>query len=309
MKKYTFLNLATDILEKSDKPLTTIEILEKSKKEGLFDKVGSNGLTPEKTLSAQLVSDIKKNENSKFIKVDRGLYFLKDKKIDKNINCDIDIESNEKNKFNERELHLLLSTFVNLDEHFKCYTKTIYHEKSKKDKKGYNKWLHPDIVGVYFPFEDYDDATLKIQSDFKQNTYKLYSFELKIDLNFSNLREYYFQAVSNSSWANEGYLVVLKMSKEECLIDELRRLNNAFGIGIIELNPENIYESEIILPAKEKVNLDWDTIDRLVCENNDFKDFINNILEDIKLKKIKSKYDRVKTDEEIREYSKEKGII
>jgi hypothetical protein len=30
---------------------------------------------------------------------------------------------------------------------------------------------------------------------------------MKKELNFSNLRESYFQAVSNSSWANEGYLV------------------------------------------------------------------------------------------------------
>lgn len=28
-------------------------------------------------------------------------------------------------------------------------------------------------------------------------------------MNFTNLREYYFQAVSNSSWANEGYIVAL----------------------------------------------------------------------------------------------------
>ena len=309
MKKYTFLDLAEEVLEEVNRPLSPIEILEISKKRGLFYKVGSNGLTPEKTLSANLGSDIKRNKNTKFTKIERGLYFLRDKEINKNIQNNINIDSNEKNKFNERDLHLLLSTFVNLDEHFKCYTKTIHHEKSKKDKKGYNQWLHLDIVGVYFPFEDYEDTTLKIQSDFKENTYKLYSFELKIDLNFNNLREYYFQAVSNSSWANEGYLVTLKIDKDQIFIDELRRLNNAFGIGIIKLNPENIYESEIVLSSKEKVNLDWDTINRLICENNDFKDFINNILEDIKLKKVKSKYDDIKSDEEIRDYCRNKKII
>src|SRR5450756_862996 len=56
-------------------------------------------------------------------------------------------------KFYERDLHILLSTFVYSNPHFNCYTKTIYHEFSKKGKKGFNKWLHPDIVGIYFPFD------------------------------------------------------------------------------------------------------------------------------------------------------------
>ena len=36
---------------------------------------------------------------------------------------------------------------------------------------------------------------------------KLWSFEAKLLINRSNVRECFFQAVSNSSWANFGYLV------------------------------------------------------------------------------------------------------
>ena len=96
-------------------------------------------------------------------------------------------------------MHILLSTFVKNNENFKCVTKTIMHEKSKKEEKGKNEWLHPDIVGVYYPFYDYSENVLKLFK-ISETPYKLFYFELKKELNYRNLREYYFQAVSNSSW-------------------------------------------------------------------------------------------------------------
>jgi len=45
------------------------------------------------------------------------------------------------------------------DTHFKANLKTIYHENSNKTTKGQNEWLHPDLVGVYFPFKDYTTET------------------------------------------------------------------------------------------------------------------------------------------------------
>jgi hypothetical protein len=41
---------------------------------------------------------------------------------------------------------------------------------------------------------------------------------MKKNLNFTNLREYYFQAVSNSSWANEGYIVALDIDEDESFL-------------------------------------------------------------------------------------------
>lgn len=61
----------------------------------------------------------------------------------------------DKTRFSGRDLHILLSSFVQIDSHFKCQTKTIYHEKSSKAVKGRNQWLHPDMVGVYYQFVDY----------------------------------------------------------------------------------------------------------------------------------------------------------
>lgn len=60
-------------------------------------------------------------------------------------------------------------------------------------------------------------------------------------------------------------------------MDELRRLNNAFGIGVIRLDAEHFMQSEILFSAKEKDSLDWDTINRLVDDNRDFKTFLNDL--------------------------------
>ena len=197
-----------------------------------------------------------------------------------------------------------------MDSHFKCQTKTIFHEISTKTIKGKNKWLHPDMVGVYYPFADYTTPVLNLYSVVGENPYKLFSFEMKKEITFGNLREYYFQAVSNSSWAHEGYLVALKVEEE--LHEELRRLNNVFGIGIIRLDPINISQSEILFASKERNNLDWDTIERLAEENEDFRTFISDVAVDTtdNDKRLRGEYDAFfLDDEEAEEYARKKGMI
>ncbi|MBB3839756.1 hypothetical protein FHS57_003767 [Runella defluvii] len=168
--------------------------------------------------------------------------------------------------------------------------------------------MHPGLVGVYFPFRDYKPETLEIQNQLSITSIKLFSFELKVTLNFGNLRQSYFQAVSNSSWANEGYLVTLNIDDDPTFKDEVRRLNNAFGIGIIQLNSENIFESEILFPSKINQEIDWDTVNRLANENTDFNDFLKLITEDCKLGKVKSQYDKVLKMDELVKYIHDKGI-
>ncbi len=311
MYNYTFLDLTKEVLEYYKISLTVDEIWNGAEKLKLLDKLGSNGLTPKRTLSARIYVDIReKGDNSIFYKegkrpVKFGLKSNKDnvdsEKVLKKLN------TSKSKKFNERDLHILLSTFVKSNENFKCVTKTIMHEKSKKEEKGKNEWLHPDIVGVYYPFDDYSKNVLKL---FKvsETPYKLFSFELKKELNYKNLREYYFQAVSNSSWANEGYLVALKI--DDSIYEELKRLNNSFGIGVIKLNPKNIFQSEILFSSDEHKSLDWDTIDRLAVENEDFNFFIKDLINDTTVVEIRGTYDETfDTEEETEEYSIEKGIL
>ena len=177
-----------------------------------------------------------------------------------------------------------------------------------KTKKARTNGCTPDIVGVYFPFDDYSESTLNIIKSFNENSIKLFSFEMKITIDMPHLREYFFQAVSNSSWANEGYLVALRYSEDSDFIDEMRRLNNAFGIGFIKLNAEDVAQSEILLPARENKSNDWEMINRLVEENPDFKTFIDWITEDYQVKKVKSQYDDIISPERMQEYVTEHGI-
>ncbi|EIF6554819.1 HrgA protein, partial [Campylobacter jejuni] len=128
-------------------------------------------------------------------------------------------------------------------------------------------------------------------------------------LNFSNLKECYFQAVSNSSWANEGYLVVLQEIDSEVL-SELRRLNQSFDIGVIKLE-KDISNSQILISAKEK-ELDIQTLNMLINKNPNFKEFIDDINKQIKVgkeAKIQANFDEIKSDEEMEKYLKEKCIL
>ena len=143
----------------------------------------------------------------------------------------------------------------------------------------------------------------------KENAIKVFSFEMKIGITISNLRECFFQAVSNSSWAHEGYLVALNYDEDEELLSEMRRLSAAFGIGFIKLNPQNIEQSEMIIPAKPKDSVDWETINRLVEENSDFKDFVDSINDAIKLGKVTIGFDDVLLSEDLHNYIKGKKIF
>jgi hypothetical protein len=100
----------------------------------------------------------------------------------------------------------------------------------------------------------------------------------------------------------------LNIDDDPTFKDEVRRLNNAFGIGIIKLNPENIFESEILFPSRINQEIDWDTVNRLTNENADFSDFLKLITEDCKLGKVKSQYDKVMKMDELTKYIKDKGI-
>lgn len=309
---FEFIDFAKEVLKASESPLSVEEMWEAGCNQGLDEKLGSSGKTPIRTLSARIYVDIKNNMDSVFTQVSKrpAKFYLKGKDINPEKGIPESAAGRRKSKFAERDLHILLSSFVCTDEHFKCMTKTIYHEVSKREKSGKNKWLHPDIVGVHFPFDSYTDNTLKLFDVLKVNPYKLYSFEMKISLTLSNLREYYFQAVSNSSWAHEGYLVALQISEEPELMDELRRLNNAFGIGVIRLDAEHFMQSEILFSAKEKDSLDWDTINRLVDDNRNFKSFLNDLMEDVKVGKVKSRYDDVYLEEEqMYQYVLKCGIV
>lgn len=157
------------------------------------------------------------------------------------------------------------------------YSKRIDEKRSSNTRgPNGNRWLYPDIVGMEDLSEDWNREIKDCVKEYSDKKTKLWSFEVKVLINRSNVREVFFQAVSNSSWANFGYLVAGEFSGNDTL-KELRMLSSLHGIGIIRLDVEDPSESEILIPAKEKTEIDWNIANRLADENPDFLSYIKNV--------------------------------
>ncbi|RVZ64436.1 hypothetical protein EC574_03310 [Helicobacter pylori] len=324
----TYKELGKKVLEQAGKPLSVKEIWERACEMGLDKERPSIGKTPWSTIGSDIPNDKKQfyvtnNKKRPFH------YWLKSRErefppqetpdskeeYDEQSECS-GTAKKQKTLFIERVLHPLLVKFLDKDPNFKLLCKTIRHEKCLKDKKGKCEWNYPDIVGVYFPYNKYfpyngyKEETLKFLHHTGQKRHKLFSFELKKELSFSNLKESYFQAVSNSTWANEGYLVAFNIDDD--VLNELRRLSQSFGIGVIKLESE-ISNSKILLPAKER-EIDIPTLNMLIEQSpEDFKPFMERINKQIEkgldtAVDMENFFDEVLGYEAMRKYIKDKGI-
>lgn len=141
---------------------------------------------------------------------------------------------------------------------------------------GGNRWLYPDVVGLEDLTRGWDAELRHCVRETGDARALLWSLEVKLHLNRANVRESYFQAVSNSSWAHFGYLVAAEVEGPNTM-QELRMLSALHGIGVIQLDAENPSESQILIPARGRTEVDWSTCNRLVAENPDFKDFIKRV--------------------------------
>ncbi|OOP91697.1 hypothetical protein BB419_01740 [Helicobacter pylori] len=322
----TYRELGKKVLEQAERPLSVREIWERACEMGL-DKECNDGKILSHSLGSQLGEhDISKEKKQFYVARKEGgafFYWLKSRERefppqetpdskeedDGQSECS-DTAEKQKNSFHERDLHPLLVKFLSEDPNFRLLCKTIRHEECKKGKGGECMWNYPDIVGVYFPYNKYKEETLKFLHHTGQEKHKLFSFELKKELSFSNLKESYFQAVSNSTWANEGYLVVFEI--EYKVLGELRRLNQSFGIGVIKLESE-ISNSKILLPAKER-EINIPTLNMLIEQSpKDFKPFMANINKQIEAgfdKQIDMNdfFKELLGDEAMQKHIKDKGI-
>ena len=306
MKNYSFKDYAYDVLKETKKPLGHKEIWEQGKIFGYDVKLGSKGKTPWESLCAQLYVDVKRPD-TKFCIVSKkttlfGLVEYKDIYTPRDIKEMQEIEEKPiaEANYNERELHPVLVKYLYGNRHFSCLVKTIYHEKSSKGKNNQDKWTYPDLIGVYFPYEYFEALTLSTLDILCQKSFKIFSFEMKKVLDISTLREKYFQAVSNSSWANEGYLVAAEISDDDNFMSELSLLNSAFGIGVIKLNIDFPEQSEILFYSKKRENIDVNVFDKLINKNKDVQVVFNCVKESTKLSRIvgEQEFDKVLDDSE-----------
>ena len=279
-----------------------------------------DGKTPQSTISAHLGDFIRNGDTRvKRIKETGGSYSYYLTKNESNISIEaleeteVITKKNDKVKtYEERDLHRLLSSYL---KNVGVYSKTIFHEQSTFGKDSNQIWTHPDMVGIRF-LNLYTKASQNfLKAINRVDTFKLSSYEIKKEINSdSELKKAFFQAVSNSSWANYGYLVAFEISNS--LNEEMERLNQSFGIGVIILN-SNPYKSKILFQAKYR-ELDFKTIDKLCRMNTEFEKFIEQTE---KLMTAEEKYHKSTekemdefcdkyfiNDSEIETYCKEKNI-
>ena len=278
------IELIVEIFKKENIPLSQSEIfnlIEKSPakfecKEYLQVSV------PRSAISRQL-SKFSSGSNPIFQKVKSRKYKLISEVIPEN------------NLVREFDLHSLLATFA--FKRFNAHCKTINAVKAKNRGNKINKWSNPDLVGIDFALFNLNDllqSEVEKQGIISSQVTQFYSFELKLKIDRFNLTECYFQAVSNSSWANFGYLVVGDMDKDNSFISNLIRLNSGYGIGVICLNFKEPEKSEIIVSARERNSIDINFMNFLSSINADFYAFIKNSKKVIIDKKIKKElFDKV----------------
>ena len=253
-------------------PQTTTSIYDHINKHSLYDFGGAR--TPKASIGALLGTLIKNGDSRvKRILQERGsfLYYLSKNEILINLEEDFQPQARCISKvasYHERDLHKLLSTYLN-SKNTLC--KTILHEKSRGSADNHQKWIHPDMIGVKFNKINNSAAKDFLKAINLGQMFKLSSYEIKKSIKTDyELKKAYFQAVSNSSWSNYGYLVVFDLNAT--LYEEIERLNQSFGIGVLELKA-NPFESKIVFQAKHK-ELDFNTVEKLCNVNKNFEEFI-----------------------------------
>ncbi|RVY89896.1 HrgA protein [Helicobacter pylori] len=276
------------------------ELFEKGEIANMFDYGGN---TPDRSVSAFIYTALNKGEELPFKKAREKptLIALKSAMNEPVLNTEKPSAPNAK-IVHERDLHPFLTYMAINNENLKCYTKTIFHEESLKSSKGMDRWLYPDMVGVRFLHAEWSNENLiAFSKKFDTLPVKLVSFELKKEISVHNCRECYFQAISNSSWANEGYLVGRHIDTHNPqLMDLLKRLHASFGIGVIDLRTDED-KSTILLNAKYKEKIDYTVASELSAKNEKFSGFLKSVVDydPNHQHRYKDEFDEVKKKEEL----------
>ncbi len=178
-------------------------------------------------------------------------------------------------EFSENDLYPKLAKYLKDD--FGIYCKRINEKRSanKSGPKG-NQWLYPDLIGFEALSRNWSSTIQTLVSSRSDPQSVLWSFEVKKLVNRSNVREVFFQALSNSAWANLGYLVAAEISGSGTL-EELSMLSAQHGIGVLQLSTDKETESSILIQARSRTAVDWTAANRLCDENSDARDVFNQV--------------------------------
>ncbi|GAA6975163.1 COG2958 family protein [Helicobacter pylori] len=301
------IRIIQSVLEIIKEPIKVTEIYYKAKE--LFEKgdienmFNYGGNTPNQSVNSVIYTALNKGEDLPFLKVQENPVLIALKSAAKEpVLIAQKISTPGVKIAHERELRPFLTYMAFFNENLKCYTKTIFHEGSSKSPKGMDKWIYPDMVGVRFLHAELSNENLiAFSKKFDTLPVKLVSFELKREISVNNCRKYYFQAISNSSWANEGYLVGHHINTHDPeLMDLLKRLHASFGIGVIDLRTDED-KSAILLNAKYKEKIDYTVALELSQKNKEFSGFLKSVVDyDPKNQnRYKDEFNEIKKKEEL----------
>jgi hypothetical protein len=103
-------------------------------------------------------------------------------------------------------------------------------------------WKYPDVAVVDWEMEDAGESGFRLEGDLLElkrslgvQPFAVTSVRLAMAASYDNVRELFFQALSGSSWAHMGELVIGAAITDEQLAEDLRRLGGAYGIGVSSL--------------------------------------------------------------------------
>lgn len=300
----TFIEMAKKTLDKVGLPLSAQEIWDKAWEYGIAQKLGTQGKTPAQSIGARIYTSLRDDPKTPFCIASKrptrfGLKVWNGTVLENSVPD----KPKPKVHFSEKDLHPLLAYYAS--NNLNVLTKTIDDKKGKNKGKGFAEWMNPDMVGLDMTtIRTIDNQVRDFSFNIQQSNTEIYSFELKREISFSTLRRYYFQAVSNSRWANKGYLVAAEIQTEDKeFMDELSRLSEAYGIGVLHLSIEDPNDSTILYESKRNPVIDWRFVDFLYDNNSDFKEFIvssSHILQTGT--EYMEKFDTVLKDDELEQY-------
>lgn len=229
------------------------------------------------------------NENIQFIEVRPRQFYWEENNNSNEIETvpettNLNPKTSKQNTFSEHDLYPILGSVV--FNEMRCYSMRI-DERAGSNNNGPrgNHWLYPDIVGMIPLSEKWNKEVSALADSIATERVHLVSFEVKKDITRSDIREYFFQTVSNSSWANFAYLAAVNLKGNA--IEELTLLCSSYGVGFIQVDLIDPSNSQIRIPARFKESIDVNGLNRLAIENKDACEYVENISTYIKTGRLK----------------------
>lgn len=168
-------------LEDTRLMLTTTEILEHINKKGYYE---FGAKQPTHVIYSE-IRDLRINGDNRIkrIKFSGKNYKYYLSKFENTLNLDqVELEivkRKSRNNFKERDLHILLSTYL---KNSNTYCKTIFHEQSSNSGDNQQKWVHPDIIGIQFTNLKSEVNQIFLKAKNRLESFRLSSYEIKKEI-------------------------------------------------------------------------------------------------------------------------------